>query len=200
MSIASADGSRTRLLNAARMLFARLGFEQTSTSAIAREAGTSESQLVRYFGTKAGVLEAIFEEAWKPLNAKIHDMLADAGSGRAAVVGVLTAVLNAFDRDDQLATIFLFEGRRIRGDAEVRLSHGFMEFSDVVLRLIKRGQKDGSFSPAFDAGALSAALIGAVEGMVRERLMARRASHVRPFGERQVHRIFDAMLDGFAPQ
>ncbi len=200
MSIASADGSRTRLLNAARTLFARLGFEQTSTSAIAREASTSESQLVRYFGTKAGVLEAIFEEAWKPLNAKIHDMLADAGSGRAAVVGVLSAMLNAFDRDDQLATIFLFEGRRIRGDSEVRLSHGFMEFSDVVLRLIKRGQKDGSFSPAFDAVALSAALIGAVEGMVRERLMARRAGHARPFGERQLHRIFDAMLDGFAPQ
>ena len=72
MTIASTDGSRTRLLQAARSLFARNGFEQTSTSAIAREAGTSESQLVRYFGTKAGVLDAIFEEAWTPMNAKIE--------------------------------------------------------------------------------------------------------------------------------
>ena len=194
------DGSRTRLLHAARALFAKNGFEQTPTSAIAREAGTSESQLVRYFGTKAGVLDAIFEEAWKPMNARIHDMLADAGSGRAAVVGVLSAVLGAFDRDDQLATLFLFEGRRIRGESGVRLSSGFREFSDVTLRLIKRGQKDGSFSPAFDAAALCAALIGAIEAMVRERLLAKRIGAARPFADRQLHRIFEAMLDGFAPK
>ena len=200
MTIASTDGSRTRLLQAARSLFARNGFEQTSTSAIAREAGTSESQLVRCFGTKAGVLDAIFEEAWTPMNAKIHDLLADAGSARAAIAGVLSAVLNSFDRDDQLATIFLFEGRRIRGDEGVRLSSGFKEFSDVTLRLIKRGQKDGSFSSGFDAAALSAALIGAVEAMVRERLLAKRAGAARPFADRQLHRIFEAMLDGFAPK
>jgi AcrR family transcriptional regulator len=200
MTIASPDGSRSRLLHAAKSLFAQKGFEQTSTSAIAREAGTSESQLVRYFSTKAGLLEAIFDEAWKPMNARIHDMLADAGSGRVAVMGVLSAVLSAFDRDDQLATIFLFEGRRIRGGSEVRLSSGFVEFSDVVLRLIRRGQKDGSFSPAFDATAMSAALIGAVEAMVRERLLAKRAGAARPFADRQLRRIFEAMLDGFAPK
>lgn len=200
MTIASPDGSRARLLHAAKSLFSRLGYEQTSTSAVAREASTSESQLVRYFGSKAGMLEAIFEEAWKPMNARIHDMLADAGSGRAAVVGVLSAVLTAFDKDDQLATLFLFEGRRIRGDSEVHMSSGFMEFNDVVLRLIRRGQKDGSFSPAFDAAALSAALIGAVEAMVRERILARRAGNSRPFADKQVSRIFEAMLDGFAPK
>lgn len=200
MTVASPDGSRARLLTAAKTLFARLGFEQTSTSAIAREAGTSESQLVRYFGSKAGVLEAIFDEAWKPMNARIHDMLADAGSARAAVGGVLSAVLTSFDKDDQLATIFLFEGRRIRGDSEVRLSHGFREFSDVVHRLIKRGQKDGSFAPQYDASALAAALIGAVESMVRERLIAKRAGAQRPFADKQVHRIFEAILDGLAPK
>jgi AcrR family transcriptional regulator len=94
-------------------------------------SGTSESQLVRYFGGKAGLLDAIFDEA-------------------------------AFDRDDELATLFLFEGRRIRGESKVRLSAGFVEFHDVAQRLIRRGQKDGSFSSNFDATALSAALMGAV--------------------------------------
>lgn len=200
MTAATPDRSRTRLLAAARSLFARNGFEQSSTSSIARAAGTSESQLVRYFGSKVGLLEAIFEEAWKPMNARIHDMLADAKTGRDAVAGVLAAVLTAFDRDDQLATIFLFEGRRIRNDAEVRMSSGFREFSDITLRLVRRGQKDGSFAPSFDATALSAALIGAVESMVRERLLAKRAGLPRPFPDKQLHRIFVAMLDGFAPK
>ena len=44
----STHTSRSRLLAAGKTLFARHGYEQASTAAIAREAGTSESQLVRY--------------------------------------------------------------------------------------------------------------------------------------------------------
>ena len=56
--------SRMRLLNAGKTLFAKNGYEQTSTAAIARESGSSESQLIRYFGGKAGLLEAIFNESF----------------------------------------------------------------------------------------------------------------------------------------
>ena len=200
MTSSPRDSSRIRLLKAGKGLFARLGYENTSTAAVAHEAGTSESQLVRYFGSKAGLLEAIFDEAWRPLNARVHDLLADAGSGRAAVAGVLSAVLSAFHRDDQLATIFLFEGRRIRGgDAGVKLSSGFVEFSDIIHRLIKRGQKDGSFASGFDSTALAAALMGAAEAMVRERVVAKRNRTSATFSDKQVQRIFEAMLDGFAP-
>jgi len=199
VTTAISDSSRSRLLAAGKALFSRNGFEQTSTSAVARDAGTSESQLVRYFGGKAGLLDAIFEEAWKPMNARIHDMLTDASSGRIAARGVLTAVLAAFDRDDQLARLFLFEGRRIRGESEVRMSTGFVEFNDIVQRLVRRGQGDASFDSSFDATALSAALIGSVEAMIRERLLAKRGGDTRPFSDRQLQRIFDAMLDGFAP-
>lgn len=201
MTRSSPDSSRDRLLGAGKTLFARLGYENTPTAAIAREAGTSESQLVRYFTTKAGLLEAIFEEAWIPLNARVHDLLADAGSGRAAVAGVLSAVLAAFERDHELATIFLFEGRRIRGgEHSVQLSTGFLEFTDIIHRLIRRGQKDGSFAPGFDSAALAAALLGAAEAMVRERVIAKRSGARRTFSDRQVQRIFVAMLDGFAPR
>jgi AcrR family transcriptional regulator len=200
MKTRSSKSTRDRLIESGKSLFSRFGFENTSTLSLAQEAGTSESQLVRYFGTKAGLLEAIFDEAWRPLNARVHDLLADAATGRAAVVGVLAAVLAAFERDDQLATIFLFEGRRMRGgEREVKLSSGFLEFSDVIVRLIKRGQKDGSFEPSFDPAALAAALIGAAEAMVRERVLARKGGASRTFSDRQVQRIFDAMLNGFAP-
>lgn len=195
----SNDPSRERLLTAGKMLFARHGYENTSTSAIAQEAQTSESQLVRYFGGKAGLLEAVFDQAWLPLNARVHDLLADATSGSAAVSAVLSAVLATFEGDDELATLFLLEGRRIRGgDSEVRLSAGFLEFNDVILRLVKRGQRDGSFGAGFHPAALSAALIGAAEAMVRERLLMKRAGTGRTFSDKQVQRVFAAMLDGFA--
>lgn len=194
------DNSRSRLLNAGKSLFARLGYENTATSAVAREAGTSESQLIRYFSSKMGLLEAIFDEHWRPVNTRIHDVLTDAPDGRAAVTAVLSTVLGVFERDEDLATIFLFEGRRIRGGShDVQLSSGFVEFTDVVHRLIKRGQKDGSFAAAFDSAALASALMGAVEGMIRERVLARRATAPRPFSDKQIQRVFEAMLNAFAP-
>lgn len=200
MKTRSSKSTRDRLLESGKLLFSRFGFENTSTATLAQRAGTSESQLVRYFGSKAGLLEAIFEDAWRPLNARVHDLLADAASGRAAVAGVLTAVLSTFDQDDQLATIFLFEGRRMRGgDTRVKLSSGFLEFTDIIVRLIKRGQKDGSFEPGFDPAAVAAALIGGAEAMVRERVLARQQGASRTFSDRQVQRIFEAMLNGFAP-
>lgn len=194
------DTSRARLLHAAKTLFARLGFENTATSAVAREAGTSESQLIRYFGSKAGLLEAIFDEHWRPMNVRIHDVLTHASDGRAAVTAVLATILNVFERDEDLATIFLFEGRRIRGEShDVKLSSGFVEFSDMVHRLIKRGQKDGTFSSAFDSAALASALMGAAEGMIRDRVLARRAGIPRPFSDRQIQKVFGSMLSAFAP-
>lgn len=194
------DTSRGRLLTAAKTLFARLGYENTPTSAVAREAGTSESQLIRYFGSKVGLLEAIFDEHWRPVNTRIHDVLTDAANGRAAVTAVLSTILSVFEKDEDLATIFLFEGRRIRGDSyDVKLSSGFLEFYDVVHRLIKRGQKDGTFATTFDSVALAAALMGAAEGMIRERVLARRAGSPKPFSDKQVQKIFEAMLSAFAP-
>lgn len=200
MPPSAGDPSRLRLLAAGKALFARMGYEQTPTSALARAAGTSESQLIRQFGSKAGLLEAIFEESWRPLNARVRDMLTDARDGRAAVVGVLRTAMAAFEADEELATIFLFEGRRIRGEShQIKLSAGYAEFSDVVLRLIRRGQKDGSFSASFDPAAVAAALVGAVEGMIRERVLARRGGADRPFSDDQILQVFETFLDAMAP-
>ena len=68
------------------MLFAQNGFEATSTATIAREAGSSESQLIRYFGGKAGLLETIFNEAWSALNDSVAQHVNEAEHGRDALI------------------------------------------------------------------------------------------------------------------
>ena len=62
---ASRPSAAERILHTAKALFAEHGFENTSTMSIARQAQTSESQIVKHFGTKEGLLEAIFEDGWK---------------------------------------------------------------------------------------------------------------------------------------
>jgi AcrR family transcriptional regulator len=195
----STQTSRSRLLAAGKTLFARHGYEQTSTAAIAREAGTSESQLVRYFDGKAGLLEAIFNESWRPLNEEVQKRIANSPHARDAVLGVLSAVTKAFGQDPELAFLFLFEGRRVRGATqEIVLSKGFLQFAELVRALIRRGQQDGSFPPDFRDAAVASAVMGAAEGMIRDRLIAQRFGRPSPFSEREIRHIFAAMLQGLS--
>src|ERR1700682_2483501 len=108
----STHTSRTRLLDAGKLLFARHGFEQTSPAILAKEAGTSESQLVRYFKSKAGLLEAIFNECWQGLNGRIQSVVVAAADAREALASVLHCVTEAFGHAADLAYLLLFEGRR----------------------------------------------------------------------------------------
>jgi AcrR family transcriptional regulator len=190
--------SRDRLLDAAKRLFATQGYEQSATSAIAREAGTSESQLMRYFGGKVGLLEALFEEAWKHLNARVDRAVAAASDSRTALLSALQAVVIALGRDQDLATLFMFEGRRVRGDEpRVRLSRGFMHFAETVRGLVRHAQSTRAIDAALDANAVTSSILGATEAMIRDRLLAKRGGG-RGFAEREIRRTLTAMLNGFA--
>ena len=197
MDLDLTHSSRTRILAAARELFARQGYEQTSTAAIARGAGSSESQLVRYFGSKAGLLEAIFEDAWEGLNKVISARVAAAANGREAVLAILTIIIDAFGRDHDMATVFLFEGRRVRGN-EISLSHGFEQFLELLGGLIRKGQHDGSFRKDLDPAVLGSAMLGAAEGMVRDRLIAERFGKGKAPSAAAVRKVFEAMITGLA--
>ena len=157
------------------MLFAQNGFERTSTASIAREAGTSESQLVRYYHTKTGLLEAIFNASWQMLTPEIQQVVMGATDAREALAGVLERVTDAFGRDPDLAFLLLLEGRRVRGESsEIVLSQGFIEFANLIRLLIQRGKKDGTFSVELSDDAVASAILGATDGMIRDRLMAQR--------------------------
>src|SRR5688500_15952317 len=98
-SVTRTTSSRDRLLHAAKRLFARHGYEQTATSAIARAAGTSESQLMRYFGGKVGLLEALFTDAWADLNERLRKVAALPAPTRQVLLDVLQTVTAAFAKD-----------------------------------------------------------------------------------------------------
>lgn len=55
-------------------LFAEIGFENTTASLIAKEAGVSEGTVFSYFKTKEGILEAILSTF---LEQVIPDVIAD---------------------------------------------------------------------------------------------------------------------------
>ncbi len=191
------SSSRARLLAAAKRLFAAQGYEQSATSAIAREAGTSESQLMRYFGGKAGLLEALFDDAWEQLNARVAKTISAKTHRHDALIAAFEVVVSGLARDSDLATLFLFEGRRLRGDEpRVSLSRGSRRFIETIRGLVKGAQSTRDVDPTLDAGAVTASLLGAMEAMMRERLMASTAGR-RAFAQREIRATLERMLKGF---
>ena len=194
----STASSRERLLDAAKRLFAAQGYEQTATSAIAREAGTSESQLMRYFGGKNGLLEALFEDAWTHLNARVNRAVHKADGNREGLLAAIQSIVSALSRDPALATLAMFEGRRIRGEeGRVRVSRGYAQFADTIRGLIRKSQAEREIEPNLDVHAVTSAMLGAMEAMIRDRLLAR-AGVSRGFAEREIRRTLEAMLNGLA--
>lgn len=193
----TAEVPRLRLLAAGKALFARLGYEQTSTAAIARGAGTSESQLVRHFDGKRGLLGAIFDESWRALNEDVDKTVDASTDAVSALEAMLGTIISAFARDSDLAYLFLFEGRRLHaGERDLVMSAGYFDFVSRLLQLVRRAQSEESLARELDSHALCSALIGAAEGMIRDRVIAQRAGRRPPFSQRQVRTVFAAIMRG----
>src|SRR5713101_7232188 len=121
--------SRERIREAAKTLFTERGYEGASTAAICRLAGTSQSQLIKHFTNKQGVLEAIFDYAWEQLNPAVQLAIERDPSPTHKLKTVVDMALSFLQKDRDLRTIFLLEGRRIRGDGHtVVLVPGFFDF------------------------------------------------------------------------
>ena len=124
--------SHDRILMAGKRLFALNGYENTSTVAISREAGTSESQMMKHFGSKQGLLVAIFDRGWMAIGERVQ-MTQKSASLPTRLFGVLEAIAIELDKDTDLKEIMLLESWRVRKDnRDVLLSQGFHRFADVV--------------------------------------------------------------------
>lgn len=191
------QSSRDRFIAAARELFLAHGYDGASTASIAREAGSAETQMMRLFGGKAGLLEAVFNESWKPLNERLRSVGTAAATGREALLKVLSTMIAAFGSEPDLAFLMILEERRVRGDGrEVSISRGLADLSRLVEGLIVRGQADGSLAARLDPAAMRSAVMGAAEAMIRDRAIARREKRSDTFSRASIRSVFEFILAG----
>jgi AcrR family transcriptional regulator len=191
---AGALSSRERILQSAKHLFSVRGYENTSTIMIARAAGTSESQLVKHFGTKDGLLEAIFDQGWTALG-DVFQVAVHSGSGPARLKSVMQQVLQGLERDSEMKELMLLEARRIRKQGQlVLLTRSFIEFTSKVDALLTDMQANGELRPGLRPAAVRSGLIGVCEGMLRDQLLARRFGFEAGYNTDDMQKVLDTVL------
>ncbi|MBV8206207.1 MAG: TetR/AcrR family transcriptional regulator [Acidobacteria bacterium] len=182
--------SQERLLAAAKRLFSGRGYENTSTAMIAREALTSESQLVKHFGGKEGLLEAIFDDGWDRLSAQFPAI--DAIPNNRQKLGmILELFLRAFEQDPLLKELMLLESRRMRkASPDVMLTRGYQGFLARIDAILQDMSKQGELKPGLTPVAVRSAVIGMMEGMLREQLLFQRHQGSEPLDREMIRKVF----------
>ncbi len=190
--------SHDRILQAGRELFAGDGYENTTTSAIARKAGTSESQLIKHFGSKEGLLEAIYDQAWERMSQGLRHIQEAYQSPVDKLRALTEVMIGALERDKEISTLMLLEGRRIRKHGHlVLLTRGFQQVLGVVDGLLQEMRQAGLLRQDLNPEAIRSALIGAFEGLLRDRLVAERVDYPAHYDGAELRKVHQAVLECF---
>jgi AcrR family transcriptional regulator len=189
--------SHDRILFAGKRLFARNGYENTSTVAIAREAGTSESQLMKHFGSKQGLLAAILDRGWANTIKRVE---ATQGSRSASdrLLAALEAMVVELENDLELKELVTLEACRVRKDnRDVVMSRGHRQFSDLIGKLLAEMRSQQQIRADVNLGALRAGLLGMAEGLLREQVVARRSDFPLDYSFDDVRKVLEVLMPAF---
>jgi TetR/AcrR family transcriptional repressor of uid operon len=187
-----------RILQAAKTLFAVSGFENTSTISIARLAQTSESQIIKYFGHKEGLLEAIFEDGWTHIG-EAFGALEYIPAPSAKLQALVGLILTKLEEDEQLKQLFLLEGRRIRKEGHmVLMTEGFLRLVKTVDRLLREMRDLGQLRSDLHLEGMRSALIGMMEGLLRDRMLVNRIPYSASYNAEDIRKLFLHVLNSFS--
>ena len=174
-------------------MFSTAGYENSTTVSIAREARTSESQLVKHFGSKEGLLEAIFEAGWAKLRMQTTT-LQTISSPRRQLKALMNMVVQLFAVDPELRDLMLLEGRRIRREGKmIMLTRSYTEFVELLDGLVKKAQaeKPQEYSPQL----IRSSLMGMFEGLLRDLVLHERYGYPAGYTVSQAEKFVADLVD-----
>ena len=182
------EDKRRQLLDAAVRVFARKGFHASRVGDIAEEAGVAHGLLYHYFKSKDEVLQAVFQENWSLLVARIESVeetdepAADQLRHISAIVlrtwlhlpDVVRVVIQEFGRSPELA-------ERI-GELALPI--------DALERVIARGIETGEFRKDIDPTFAATVVYGSIDELLTGWVLGR-----LPSGEEDVAKAEQTLVE-----
>lgn len=154
---------RDSILAAAREVFARKGFAQTSISDIAQVAGTSDGLIYRYFDSKRGLLLDVLSAFYGRLILGAEQNIDAEPDFDGKLIALVHRHVQAFAEDTDLCRLFIAEVRNFEdyvGSASQELNR---RYTSILLRVIATGVEQGAVSPEIDPRLIRDMLFGGIE-------------------------------------
>ena len=153
---------------------------------------------MKHFGSKAGLLEAIFIEGWTEITEEARIAIEGLVAPMDRLQAIIRCVLGRLERDPELKLLLLLEGRRIRKEGQmVALTEGFMSFVQLVDGVLQQMTDAHMLRANLNPQAVRSALMGMLEGMLRDRFLADRLGFPANFDLGQLQEILGLALGSF---
>ena len=104
---------------------------------------------------------------------RLSGIAANSISAHSALLGIFAMLNGMLNQDEDLVRLLLLEGRSPDPDGGgLGFTSGYRRFLQLCRDLVLRGQRDGSFRARHHAQVAASMLVGAFEGMLRDRVVA----------------------------
>lgn len=101
------ESSRDRILKAAQRLFARQGYDGTTTRDLAVAAGVAEGTLFRHFANKKAILIEVATQGWVDILTDLLTELSEMGSYKAVAQVMQRRMWNFHKNADMMRVCFM---------------------------------------------------------------------------------------------
>ncbi len=171
MARAKDEKKRQTILLAAKALFSRQGFFNTSVTDITRETGLPVGSIYTYFKGKEEIVRAIVDEGWGDLRTRLVEAVSSAEKPEEKLQVIIDDFLPEVLNDLDLVNILLSEAITY-----TKIEEKVEELSGIMLTLLKAVAKDNKALVGFDKKMMDTALVVFFLGIMASVKVARASS------------------------
>jgi len=166
---ARGEETRSRILESARSLFGRQGYDATGVAGICEAAAVSKGAFYHHFDGKQALFLSLLEEWLAAVEADLAGAVAQAANVVDGLLGMAERTRGIFNDADGRLSIFLEFWAQARKDPEVwrRVVEPFRRYQEMFAAVIRKGIAEGSLSPV-DPAAAAQALLSLAVGLVMQ--------------------------------
>jgi AcrR family transcriptional regulator len=153
-----------QIIRTAEALFAQHGYDGTSVRDIAEAAGVNSAMISYYFGSKEGLIKALFEERTNDIALQVESLMRDSSLTPWGKVEVLIdSYIERIAAKVQFHKIMLYEQMLEKNTfLTALLTELKLRNAEKINALLKEGQDAGDFKKDIDVPLLMHTLFGTV--------------------------------------
>ncbi|HPQ55049.1 MAG TPA: TetR/AcrR family transcriptional regulator [Spirochaetota bacterium] len=172
MAVSSkSEARRDQIQRAAEKVFARNGFQESTISDIAKEAGLSDATIYEYFPSKEELLFSIPGELTLEEKDSIEFHLAHVRGAGNKLRSLIYHYLWFWQSHPDYASVALLILKQNRKFVDTEAYRIIQETYSMIPEIIREGIASGEFDPSIRIGVATSMVLGAIEHMVVHRLL-----------------------------
>lgn len=182
-----ADERRAITVEAVVELAARQNPSDITTAAIAREMGVTQGALFKHFPSKDAILLAVMEWVAAQLLGRVERAAAGAATPLAAIEALFMAHVEFVAAHPGVPRMLFGELQRAEETLPKQMAQTLIRrYGERIAPLIEAGKAAGEVSATLDTEAAITLLVGTIQGLVMQSLLANDVERIR----RDAPRVF----------